>query len=108
MYSLDVATIPAKQVKIPPGRKARRFERTAAPQVGLIEVFRERAGRKERIGSAMLLDISRGGLGIRMDGRVWNGEILYLENRFVRYLARVCHCTPMESGYKVGLEFPRE
>jgi hypothetical protein len=89
-----------------PDKNGRKFERKPAPQVGLIDVFYERSGRKQKIATSILLDISRGGLGIQLDRRVYNGEILYLSNRFVSYTARVCHCTPTATGYKVGLQFP--
>lgn len=89
-----------------PGKKPRRYERKPAPQVGLLEVFCERSGRKQKVATSLLLDVSRGGVGIQLDHRVHSGEILYLSNRFVNYTARVCHCTPNKTGYKVGLEFP--
>jgi hypothetical protein len=69
-------------------------------------VFCERSGRKQKVASSILLDISRGGVGIQLDRRVYTGEILHLSNRYVAYTARVCHCTPNKTGYKVGLEFP--
>jgi hypothetical protein len=89
-----------------PDKKPRRYERKPAPQVGLVEVFCERSGRKQKVATSILLDISRGGVGIQLDRRVYTGEILYLSNRFINYTARVCHCTPNATGYKVGLQFP--
>jgi hypothetical protein len=89
-----------------PNRNSRKYERKSAPGVGLLEVSCERSGRKQKIATSILLDISRGGVGIQLDRRVYSGEILHLSNRFVNYTARVCHCTPTKCGYKVGLEFP--
>lgn len=87
-------------------RNGRKFERKPAPQVGLVDVLCERAGRREKIATSILLDISRGGVGIQLERRVYAGDILHLSNRFVNYTARVCHCTLTKVGYKVGLEFP--
>lgn len=89
-----------------PEKNPRRYERKPAPEVGLVEVFCERSGRKQKIAASILLDISRGGVGIQVDRRVHIGEVLHLSNRFITYTARVCHCTPNKTGYKVGLEFP--
>lgn len=89
-----------------PEKNPRRYERKPAPEVGLVEVFCARSGRKQKIGTSLLLDISRGGVGIQVDHRVHTGEVLHLANRYVTYTARVCHCTANKTGYKVGLEFP--
>jgi hypothetical protein len=89
-----------------PDRNNRKYERKPAPQVGLLDVSCERSGRRQKIATSILLDISRGGVGIQLDRRVYSGEILYLANRYATYTARVCHCTPTNVGYKVGLEFP--
>lgn len=90
----------------PPEKRSRKYERKQAPEVGLVDVSCQRSGRKQKIATSMLLDISRGGVGIQVDHRVYTGEILHLSNRYVTYTARVCHCTPNATGYKVGLEFP--
>jgi hypothetical protein len=84
----------------------RKYKRTPAPEVGLVDVFKfASAGGKRRIGPSLLENTSEGGLAIRMDFPIPVGTELYLTNRFVNYTATVRHCAPVEVGYRLGLEF---
>lgn len=86
-------------------KSKRLYERVSAPVVGLVDVYREESGKRKYVGPSLLEDISQGGLGIRMDGYIPAGTLLHLSNRFVTYSARVCHCTPSEVGFRLGLRF---
>jgi hypothetical protein len=86
--------------------KSRKYKRTPAPEVGLVDVFKfASAGGKRRIGPSLLEDMSENGFAIRMDFPVPVGTVLYLTNRFITYTATVRHCAPVEVGYRLGLEF---
>ena len=90
-------------------REQRKYERSPAPAVGLVDVFiddeKSTSRHKVRLGPSLLEDISQGGLAIQMDRAVGVGRVLYLSNRYVSYVARVCHCRPVGAGFRLGLEF---
>jgi hypothetical protein len=84
----------------------RRYERSEPPDVGLVDVFRTtRFGVKRWLGPALLEDISEGGVAMRMDCPMRVGQELHLHTRTVSLIGRVCHCIPLELGYRIGLEF---
>lgn len=92
-----------------PLRKQRKYERVAAPTVGLVDVFIDGYKGKDhygiRLGPSLLTDVSAGGASIQIDQPVEVGKILSLRNRYVKFMARVRHCRPADAGFRIGLEF---
>jgi c-di-GMP-binding flagellar brake protein YcgR len=87
--------------------KRRKDTRTAAESVGLINVLIQKKGAWEPVARAMLLDVSKGGVGIQMDQGIAPGTKVRLENRWVIYSGVVRHCTMgmLSAGFKVGIQF---
>jgi hypothetical protein len=83
----------------------RKEERRPAPGVGLVDVFLERSRHRMRVGPSLLEDLSVRGVSIRMDERVDIGTVLYLSNRYVRYIGRVRNCRCLCGGFRIGMEF---
>ncbi|MDZ4798181.1 MAG: hypothetical protein SGI92_08470 [Bryobacteraceae bacterium] len=84
----------------------RLFPREQAASIGLLTVYRiTPLGNRQRIGSSLLVDVSKGGVGTKLDFPVRVGEILFLQNKTFERHVVVRHRWPLPVGYQVGLKF---
>lgn len=84
----------------------RLFPREPASSIGLLDVYRiSQLGNRQRLGSSLLVDVSKGGVGTQLDFPVKPGEILFLQNKKFERHAVVRHCQSVGGSYKVGLKF---
>jgi hypothetical protein len=71
---------------------------------GLVDVYRiSKLGNRQRLGSCLLVDVSRTGLGVHTDFSVENGEVLFFQSRTLEKYAVVRYCRAEMRGYRVGL-----
>jgi hypothetical protein len=99
---LDTSDLSQTTYELRPNRK---YQRQPAPALGIVHVFKVgRNGGRRLIGPSFLEDVSPGGLAIQMDEPIMIGETLCLRNRSLSYAGEVCHCSPRNGGFKIGLK----